>query len=732
MKKILLFVFAAALCTGLRGQEKFGWNDIAAGKFLQKSVSGLRSMNDGEHYTTVQGGAILRYSYRTGELVDTVCNIRSLGKVPARTTSYTFSADENKIMFRFNSRPLYRRSAYSNYVVWDRKDGSETILTQRDSIRHAAFSPAGDKVAFVYDNNIYVTDLACGTETQVTRDGRFNYIINGMPDWVYEEEFGLYDLLRWSPDGTKIAYLRSDESQVKEFTMMYYNRPTDEEKRQVKDGDMAVPLYTQPFTFKYPKAGEKNSVVELYVHDLQSGVRTKIDVGHETDQYVPFFDWTPAGQLYFFRLNRQQSHLEVILANSDGSGKVIYGDSSPAYIDGVGLDMLTFMPDSKRFLVTCETRTGYNHIYMYHTDKGFQYAVTEGKWEVTQLVHASESRIWYVSNETSPLGTNLYSVNIRGKQKKRLTPGDGTYRIMPGSGCKYYISMFSNVSTPNTVTLHNGEGKLIRTLEDNAGLKEHIAEIGLPQKEFFRIAVDNNGEPLDLNCYIVKPVDFDPAKKYPVLITQYSGPGSQQVKNSWSVGWEDVLVQEGYIVACCDPRGTAGMGEYFKKLTYGRMGEMETEDQISFARHLASLPYVDSERIGIYGWSYGGFMALNCILKGADVFKAAVSVAPVTSWRYYDSVYTERFNGLPQGNDYGYDSPSPLGYASQLEGNLLIIHGSGDDNVHAQNTYRMVQELVKHGKQFDMMIYTDDNHSMVPGGRSHIYTKMIGYCLDKL
>jgi len=732
MKKYLLIILSVAVCATLPAQKKFGWNDIALGKFSQKGVSGLRSMNDGEHYTTVQDGAILRYSYRTGELTDTVCNIRNLEKVPTRTSSYTFSADENKIMFRFNSRPLYRRSAYSNYVIWDRTDGSETLLTPRDSVRHAVFSPAGDKVAFVYDNNIYVTDLSAGTETQITGDGRFNHIINGMPDWVYEEEFGLYDLLRWSPDGSRIAYLRSDESHVKEFTMMYYNRPTDEEKQLVREGNKAVPLYTQPFTFKYPKAGEENSIVELYVHDLSTGEKTRIDVGPEKNQYVPFFEWTPNGQLYFFRLNRTQNHLEIILAAEDGNGKVIYEERSPAYIDGVGLEMITFLSDSKRFIITGETRTGYNHIYMYHTDKGFRHAVTEGDWEVSQIVYASDNKIWYLSNETSPLGTNLYSVNINGKQKKRLTHQDGTYRISPAKGCKYYISTFSDASTPNIVTLHSGEGKLIRSLEDNAKLREYIAETKLPRKEFFTIPVEYDGHILDLNCYIIKPGDFDPAKKYPVLVTQYSGPGSQQVKNSWSIGWEDVLVQEGYIVACCDPRGTAGMGEYFKKLTYGKMGEMETEDQVSFARHLATLPYVDSERIGIYGWSYGGFMALNCILKGADVFKTAISVAPVTSWRYYDSVYTERFNGLPQGNDYGYDSPSPLGYARNLTGNLLIIHGSGDDNVHAQNTYRMVQEFVKYGKQFDMMIYTDDNHSMVPGGRSHIYTKMIGYCLDKL
>lgn len=731
-KKIFLLIALSLATLTLAAQDKFDYEDIRKGKFSQKSVGGIRSMNDGEHYTVNDKGVILRYGYRTGELIDTVCDTRKLENLKGGISDYTFSSDEDRMMFRFNSRALYRRSAYSQYLVFDRRDGSERLLTTRDSVRHAVFSPAGDKAAFVYGNNIYVSDLGSGKETQVTFDGRFNHIINGMPDWVYEEEFALYDLLRWSPDGKRIAYLRSDESHVKEFFMTYYNRPDDEEKQQIKDGNPAAPLYTRPYNFKYPKAGEANSFVDLYVYDLEDGRTTKIDTGPEKDQYIPFFEWTPDGQLYFFRINRLQNHLEVVLAKNDGSGRVIYEERSPKYIDDISLETITFLPDSKRFIARNETHTGYFHLYMYHVDKGFQYAVTHGEWEVKQMVHAGADRIWFTSNETSPLRTNLYSVNLRGKQKKRLTTQDGIYRIAPGKGCRYYISTFSNSSTPNLVTLHNGDGKLIRTLEDNAKLRGTVAETGLPRKEFFTFGVDNEGETLDLNCWITRPADFDPAKKYPVLITQYSGPGSQQVLDRWGIGWEDVMVQKGYIVASCDPRGTAGMGEYFKKLTYGKLGELETKDQTAFARYLASLDYVDAERIGIYGWSYGGFMALNCIFKGADVFKTAVSVAPVTSWRYYDSIYTERFNGLPEGNDYGYDEVSPLGFAKLLKGNLLIMHGTGDDNVHVQNTYRMVYELVREGRRFDMMVYPDDNHSMVPNGRSHINQKMIDYCLEKL
>lgn len=735
LKKIFVLALFAAGAFHAQGQGKFGYEDIRKGKFRPKGVSGLRSMADGEHYTVNSSGVILRYSYGTGQLVDTVCNTNGLELVDGRVADYTFSADEGKIMFRFDSRPLYRRSSYSRFVIFDRATGEERLLTQRDSIRYAVFSPAGDKVAFVYGNNIYLSDLSSGTELRITDDGKFNYIINGMPDWVYEEEFGLNNLLRWSPDGERIAYLRSDESRVKEFTMMYYNRPDEREERQAEEGNPAAPLYTRPYSFKYPKAGEENSVVELYIHDLRTGERVKVDTGVETDQYVPFFEWTPGGRLYFFRLNRLQNHLEIILAGDDGRGRVIYEEKSPQYIEDLGLAGIKFLSDSKRFVIMNETRTGYRHIYMYHIDKGYRYAVTSGAWEVTELIEATDDRIWFLSNETSPLRNNLYSANIRGKQKKRLTVGEGTYRISASAGCRYYMSTFSNASTPNIVTLHRGDGTPIRTLEDNAALAATIEEVALPVREFATFGVDADGpggESMELNYYIVKPGDFDPGKRYPVLVTQYSGPGSQQVTDRFAVGWEDVMVQHGYIVACCDPRGTGGRGEQFRKLTYGRLGEAETADQIAFARHLGSLPFVDESRIGIYGWSYGGFMALNCILRGADVFKMAIAVAPVTSWRFYNTIYTERFNGLPEGNGYGYDEVSPLIHADKLEGALLMVHGSGDDNVHAQNSYRMAQEFVRAGKQFDMMIYPDDNHSMVPDGRTHIYHKMINYCLREL
>lgn len=696
------------LCGALAvsAQPKFTYADIASGKFAQKSVAGLRSMNDGEHYTILDAKGIYRLSYLDRDKREVVFE-----GFEGEIADYTFSPDESKILLRISSRPLYRRSHFSKYVVYDRASGEMVDVDESSDVRYALFSPNGKKVAYVKDNNIFINDLEQKFTYQITEDGSWNHIINGMPDWVYEEEWGIDHAFCWSPDGEKIAFLKSDESEVEEFGFMKFLTETP---------------YPELFKYKYPKAGEKNSKVSLHVFDIREGVARKVN-RKEGDLYIPFFSWTPDGRLYYYEINRLQNHLDVILCEDDNQ-RVIYTESNDKYIDGISNGTITFLSDSERFLVQSE-REGYNHLYLSSLSKGELTPVTSGDWNVTEVVCATDKKIWYLSTEGSPLRRELYTINLNGKGKKRLSTTEGTYRIVPSEGCKYYISYFSNASTPNTVTLHKGNGKLIDTLEANTELKRYIAEIGLPQKEFFTFVTPRGDT---LNAYIKKPADFDATKKYPVLLTQYSGPASQDVRDRWTIDWEDALVQHGYIVVDCDPRGTGFRSAEFKKSTYGIMGRLETEDQIAFAEWVKTLPYVDGERVGIYGWSYGGFMALNCILKGADTFKMAISVAPVTSWRYYDSVYTERVNGLPQDNAEGYDEPSPIGYAANLKGKLLLMHGTADDNVHIQNAYAMVHEFVKAGKQIDMMIYTDDNHSMMPYGRVNVREKMVEYCLENL
>ena len=708
MRKLgLLLGLAAVACTAYGASPQFTYADIAAGKFAQRTVAGLRSMADGEHYTVLDSGRVVVFSYASGDREGVLASPEDIGAAWQRIADYRLSPAEDKVLFRLDGKPLYRRSAYSSYVVYDTESGEAAPLHESDSLRYAVFSPDGERVAFVLRNNIYVKELATGRETAVTTDGVPNHIINGMPDWVYEEEWGLEDALRWSPDGEKLAFLRFDESGVRDYSLDLYGPDGS-----TPEDDVTAPRYPRRFTYKYPMAGEANSAVSLHVYDLASGRTTHVDVGPERDQYLPFFGWTPAGALCFYRINRLQNHLEVFVDDLKGTRKMIYEERSDKYIDNIGMGTVTFLSDGDRFIVKNETRTGFSHLYMYSMERGFLYPLTEGEWEVRSLVCATDERVWFLSNETSPLRNNLYVVGTNGKGKRRLTKGEGTYAIAPSEGCKYYISYFSNSSTPNTVTLHDSRGRLLRTLEDNAELKEYIASVGYPVREFFTFPVTHEGRRIELNCYIVKPADFDPGGSYPVLFTQYSGPASQQVLDRWFVDWEDALVQQGYLVVCMDPRGTGGRGEWFKKLTYGQMGLLETEDQIALARYVAGLPYVDASRIGIYGWSYGGFMSLNCILKGADVFSMAISVAPVTSWRYYDSVYTERVNGLPQENPDGYDIPSPVYYADRLKGRLLLMHGSADDNVHPQNSYKMAYELVRAGKKFDMIRWYPTGVSM--------------------
>ena len=696
-----LFLVVALMCTCVTAFSQKTYRELGQISRLNRSVSGLRSMNDGEHYTISRGGAVLRFSYTDESVCDTLYK--------GRFSSYALSPKEDMVVVGNNFRPVYRRSFYADYDIVTVPDGR--MVHSLKDIRDLSLSPDSKMIAYAKDNNLFIAELG-GAERAVTSDGEWNKIINATADWVYEEEYGFTKAYAFSPDSKKIAYLRFDESEVPMFEMMRF------------DGD----LYNKPYTFKYPKAGDKNSVVELWLYDIATGQKTRIDVGAEKDQYVPFIEWTPAGELYFFRINRKQNHFEVVLCRETGEQKVIYDETSPTYVERPALSTIHFI-DGDQFIVQNETATGWNHIYLHSVEKGLVRALTSGEWQVTSVVEATKDKVYYMSTETSPLRRNLYSIDYKGKKKERLTEKDGTYSISPSKGMKYYISNFISASAAREVELRDGKGKLIRTLVENPEMEERLKT--LPKKEFFTFTTERGDE---LNAYIIKPLDFDPQKKYPVLLTQYSGPGSQQVADSFSLGWENVMVANGYIVVCCDGRGTGYMGEHFKKQTYGNLGELEVEDQISFARYMASQSYVDADRIGIYGWSYGGFMALGCALKGDGLFKMSIAVAPVTSWRYYDTIYTEIYNGLPQENAAGYDDNSPINFADRLSDRtkLLIMHGTADDNVHFQNTMEMCHALNRAGKQYDMMIYPDQNHSMAPSYSTLIREKMIQYTLDNL
>ena len=698
--------FAAVVIVAIAATltAKGSYNDILKIRSANRGISALRSMNDGVHYTVMTKNAIIRRSYCDKAKCDT------LFVSPFAIAGYTLSANEQMALVPQSATvvPIYRHSYTADYLLL--RPGETVECFQ--GVRDITFSTDNKHIAYSKGNNLYLYNIETKSTTAITDDGSWNKIINGTSDWVYEEEYGFTRAYAFSTDGRKIAYLRFDESAVPTFEMMRFDNT----------------LYNHAYSFKYPKAGDKNSVVELYLYDIKSKRSTKIDVGSNSDQYIFNVAWTPANKLYFYRVNRLQNCFEVVMCNDNGTQKVIYSESSPRYVERPNSSNITFI-DGDRFIVKEETTTGWMHLYLHSVAKGRLNAITSGRWEVVSLDGYDGKNIYYTSTERSALDRDLYSVRLNGKSRRLLTPEGGYNIILPSIGMKYYVRTFSNCQTPNIITVHSSDGTTIDTLADR---RKAVAAAGKLAKKEFRQFITERGD--TLNYYIQLPHNYDPARLYPVLLTQYSGPGSQSAANRWNADWEDALTRHGYIVACCDGRGTGFRGEQFKKCTYADLGRREYEDQISFARYLATMPYVDKSRIGIYGWSYGGFMALNCALHGAGLFKMAIAVAPVTSWRYYDTIYTEIYNGLPQDNPQGYDDNSPLSHAEKLSPRtrLLIIHGTADDNVHFQNSMEMCHRLNAAGKQYDMMVYPDQNHSMRPSATSLVRQKMIDYTLDNL
>lgn len=702
---------AALLFTAGRASAGEEYAEIARLKGMNETVRGIRSMNDGEHYTTLEGNDIRRYAYASEE--------RSVSLLPTpapnlEITDYLLSPDERSILIASGAQPIYRHSYTTSYTLI--RDGRLLpVLREAEAPRDATFSPDGRRIAYSDRNDLYVYDIETRRSQRITDDGRWNEVINGTTDWVYEEEFGITRAYAFSPDGQKLAYLRFDESRVPLMEMMRF------------DGK----LYNRAYSFKYPKAGEANSEVELWVADLATGEKKRLETGPETDQYIPRIGWTPDGRPWYYRLNRRQNTFEMVVCEPHGAQRTVYEERAQQYVERVDDKTVTFV-DRDRFLVRQESHTGYMHLYLYSLRRGLLEQVTKGPWEVTDVVGTDGKRVWYLSTETSPLRRNLYSVRLDGSDKQRLTQGEGYYSVSPSRGMKYFITTFSNVTTPNVTEVCNAAGERLRTLADSHELRAELQAEGRPVKEFFRFTTERGDT---LNAYRVLPRGFDPAQRYPVLLTQYSGPGSQQVADRWTMDWEDALAEKGYVVVCADGRGTGFRGEKFKKQTYGRLGALEVEDQLSLARYMAAQEWVDPARIGIYGWSYGGFMALSCALKGNGLFRMAIAVAPVTSWRYYDTIYTEIYNNLPQYNADGYDKYSPIHFARMLDDRktrLLIIHGTADDNVHFQNTVEMARALNRAGKQYDMMVYPDQNHSMMPDDTANVRQKMIDYTLEHL
>lgn len=710
---------AASVATS---QEKnITLEEIWSGKFSQQHLQSLQSLKNGVEYVVLNhdpdtgNSSIDVYSYKTGEQTRTLVDTKDLKDLD-KFQSFSLSDDESKILLATDPQPIYRRSSKAIFYIFDINSKKLTKLSDK-KVQEPTFSPDNSKLAYVFENNIYIYNVAEKTEKQITKDGKINSIINGITDWVYEEELGFVRAFEWNAKGDKIAFLRLDETEVPEFSMDIFG--TD--------------LYPSEQVFKYPKAGEANSKVSLHMYDVKTGETQEIDLGDYSDFYIPRIKWTNNDYTLSAQvLNRHQDQLDLIFINAeDNTAEVILTEKDEAYVDVT--DNLTFLEDNS-FIWTSE-RDGFNHIYLYAEDGKLKRQVTTGNWEVTNYYgyDKKSDRLFYQSTENGSVNRDVYSIKTNGKSKKRLTEKTGMNNADFSADFTYFINAFNSTETPMQYTLHLAKnGKLVREIKDNSDLLDIEKPYNFSPKELSTLQVKGN----ELNMWTIKPSDFDESKEYPLLMFQYSGPGSQSVSNSYfnsNEYWYQLLADQGYIIACVDGRGTGFKGADFKKVTQNELGKYELEDQIAAAQKLGKRNYIDADRIGIWGWSFGGFMASNAILKGNDTFAMAIAVAPVTSWRFYDTIYTERFMTTPQENASGYDENSPINHVEKLKGDFLIVHGGGDDNVHLQNTMRMVEALIQANKQFDWAIYPDKNHGIYGGNtRLHLYTKMTNFIKEHL
>ncbi|MCC9071984.1 S9 family peptidase [Flavobacterium sp. F-65] len=714
---LLLFI-----CFTVFGQQKITVDDVFSGIFRTKEMFKLQSLQNANQYTVLnfdRGSRSMQidlYDYATLKKVTTLIDTKNHRELPM-INSYTFDASEKKILLACNSTKIFRHSFTADYYLYN-IDTKELTKLFDFQVQEPTFSPDGQKIAYAKGNNLYVYDLASKKSTQITTDGKKNSIINGITDWVYEEEFAFVRAFDWSKDSKKLAYIRFDESMVPEFSMSIFK--TD--------------LYPTIETFKYPKAGEKNALVSLHIYDAAANTTNEVKLGNYNDFYIARMQWTNDNNTLSAQvLNRHQNNLDLLFIDGTlGTSKVVLNEKDKAYVDVT--DNLTFLKDNS-FIWTSE-KDGFNHIYLYDKTGKLKNQVTKGNWEVTSYYGFDEKTktVFYQSTENGSINRDIYRIALDGKNKVRLSKNVGTSKATFSPNFQYYINTFSSASQPTTYTLNDAKaGKELQVIENNEALASSLKAYNLATKEFFVLKTAKGNE---LNAWILKPKDFDPAKKYPVFMFQYSGPGSQQVANQWNNSndyWFEMLTQQGYIVACVDARGTGFKGADFKKVTQLQLGKYEVEDQIDAAKVIGNYPYVDASRIGIFGWSYGGFMASNCIFQGNDVFKMAIAVAPVTNWRFYDSVYTERYMQTPQENASGYDNNSPINHVDKLKGKFLLIHGSADDNVHVQNTMQMMEALIQANKQFDSQIYPDKDHGIYGGKtRVQLYTKMTNFIKENL
>ncbi len=719
MKKIFLLLFVAPFVSFSQTKPITLEDIYKKGTFRVESVLGFNSLKDGQFYVENTANGIVKKSFETGQTVDTIVRLNDVkdnfgNALPL--TDYSFSSNENKLLINLKRESIYRRSSKAIVYAYDIAS-KKTWLIDTGKILYASFSPDASKVAYVKNNNLFYKDLNSNKTTQVTKDGKWNNIINGNADWVYEEEFGLSKAFEWSSKGSYLAYYKFNESKVKEYTMAYYDS-----------------LYPKQYSYKYPKAGEANSTIEIHVYNTLLAKDVKVDIGVETDIYIPKIAFTQNNEnLCITWLNRLQNNMQLLMANAaTGKTKVFYTETNKYYVDIA--NALRFLKNDTHFMYASE-KSGFRHIYLQSFDGKQQIQLTKGNFDVAEMIELDEAnkQVYFTASYNAPTTRSLCSVDFEGKKITPIKNDIGTHTIRFNSNFSYYTDTYSTIAQVPTISVYKtANHQLIRTLKDNAKLATTIKEYGFATPQFIKVPT-SKGE--ILNGWMLKPKNFDSTKKYPVLFCNYGGPGSQQVADRWGAvsAWHQYFAQQGIIVVSVDNTGTGFRGEEFKKKTYLQLGKLEIEDQIDAAKYMGTLPFIDAKRIGHYGWSFGGFMSSLAITKGADVFKLAVAGAPVTSWRFYDNIYTERYMRTPKENQKGYDENAPINYVKNIKGKLLIVHGTADDNVHFQNSLMMTNELIKNNIEFENAYYPNKSHGF-RGDNSefHSGSKMTKFILNNL
>lgn len=732
MKKLFV-LFYALMCLVTLQAQKVTLQDVANGTYRAQSIQGLKPMLDGEHYTQISKDhkRIVKYSFKTGKEVATIFDVATARNHKLKNfDDYIMSPDESLILIQTETKPIYRRSFTAVYYIYNVRNRTLEPLSNNGPQQVPLFSPDSHQIAFVRNNNIYLIKLLFGnSESQVTKDGEYNKVLNGIPDWVYEEEFSYNRAFDFSADSKMIAYVRFDESQVPMYSFPWYKGMAPEKTEYT--------TYPGSYDYKYPKAGVVNSKVSVHSFDIKSRVTRKMELSVDSDGYVPRIKFTDDPEkLAIMTLNRHQNRFDLYMANPRSAiCKVAIRDEAEQYIKEQAYSDIAFYPEH---IVMMSERDGYNHLYLYTIGGNLVKQITKGEFEVKDFLGWDQKAnvFYYTSNEGSPLRTAVYKIDGKGK-KTKLSTRTGTNSALFSKNLNYYINTYSSAQTPTLITLNNNKGQEMVTLLDNKELKSKTAQLNMPTKEFFSF---KTSEGVELNGWMMKPANFNPSKKYPVIMHQYSGPGSQQVLDKWGIGsfgdggmFEAVMCDKGYIMVCVDGRGTGGRGAAFEKCTYLSIGVKEATDQAEAAKYLSTLPYVDGSRIGIWGWSYGGYNTLMSMSEGSGAFKAGVAIAAPTDWRFYDSVYTERFMRTPKENGDGYQASSAISRASKLKGKLLLIHGSADDNVHLQNFMEYSEALVQANIQFDTQIYTNRNHSIFGGNtRNHLMNRVANFFLQNL